>query len=546
MDSKVLSILKELMSSPSFSATHMEKEAVDKLVGLLNKIDYFKNEPDSCGLHQIEGDVLNRAIVYGIVRGNSPKTIILLGHYDIVGIEDFGNQKEFAFDIERLPKILSEMKIPEEAKQDIESGDWIFGRGTADMKGGIAVALACLEEYSKLDKKEGNVIFLAVPDEESYSVGMRAAISLLLKWKERDSLQYKLLLNLEPNARSGEEQIVSTGSAGKCMPVVLVQGKKVHVSNCFEGLNPLGILGEIYSATELSIDFSDFFEGESTVPPTWLYFKDRKASYDVSVPLRAAGYFNVISFYSTPDELLEKLTSLSNCAFQTYISKMKSKYQRYQKTGESKEIHQIDYPAKVLTFKELVEQCIKKQGEEFLQFYDLLLKRAEAKIHTNESNYPQTTIEIMEEVLNFSGIVEPIVLLAFSPPYYPPVNSYRMSGKGELARTLFHRIRSYAKEQLGVTLQSEQYFTGISDCSYCGIEKPFDYHSFAKNTPIWGDSYSIDFETMKELQIPFFLLGPWGKDLHMLTERVNKKSLTQELPKLVLEMIQISLNDNIQ
>lgn len=43
---------------------------------------------------------------------------------------------------------------------------------------------------------------------------------------------------------------------------------------------------------------------------------------------------------------------------------------------------------------------------------------------------------------------------------------------------------------------------------------------------------------MAELKIPFLLLGPWGKDLHERTERVNIASVSEELPKILRHVVE--------
>lgn len=135
---------------------------------------------------------------------------------------------------------------------------------------------------------DGNVLFLSVPDEESYSVGMRGAAGFLADLREREKLSYDLLIDLEPMSRDEKGQEVFLGSVGKCMPVVLVQGRTAHVSRCFDGLNAVGVLGRMFEKTELSAEFAEVFDGEVCMPPTWLNFKDLKKEYDVSVPARAA------------------------------------------------------------------------------------------------------------------------------------------------------------------------------------------------------------------------------------------------------------------
>ncbi len=111
-------------------------------------------------------------------------------------------------------------------------------------------------------------------------------------------------------SRDENGQEVFLGSVGKCMPVVLVQGRTAHVSRCFDGLNAVGVLGRMFEKTELSEEFAEVFDGEVCMPPTWLNFKDLKKEYDVSVPARAAGYLSVLSFRSGPGRSWRKCGSL--------------------------------------------------------------------------------------------------------------------------------------------------------------------------------------------------------------------------------------------
>ena len=55
------------------------------------------------------------------------------------------------------------------------SGEWLFGRGVNDMKGGLSIGLAIMDWFGQkvLEYPEttGNLLFAAVADEEAYSAG---------------------------------------------------------------------------------------------------------------------------------------------------------------------------------------------------------------------------------------------------------------------------------------------------------------------------------------------------------------------------------------
>lgn len=46
---------------------------------------------------------------------------------------------EYAFDCDELRKQLEKIELSEDVQADLESNDYLFGRGACDMKSGVAV-----------------------------------------------------------------------------------------------------------------------------------------------------------------------------------------------------------------------------------------------------------------------------------------------------------------------------------------------------------------------------------------------------------------------
>ena len=61
---------------------------------------------------------------------------------------------------------------------------------------------------------------------------------------------------------------------------------------------------------------------------------------------------------------------------------------------------------------------------------------------------------------------------------------------------------------------------------------------YGANAPLWGNLYKIDFEKIAGLNIPSLLFGPLSKDIHQRTERVNKESITREVPEILSNLIE--------
>lgn len=550
---QILAYLYDFIGQPSVSDSDAEHLGAEWLQETLKKQPYFQVQPDFCGSYEIPGDYRKRSIVYGLVKGvtgtatgQPERTLILTGHYDVVGIEEYGALKPLAFQVEKLTEAMEDAQLDEESKADLESGEWLFGRGTADMKGGLCAGLAVLGQVGE-EILEGtfngqvNVLFMAVPDEESYSAGMRGAAGLLQNLRKKYNLIYECLLCLEPNSRdqAGQKQSVYIGSVGKCMPVALVQGLKAHVGTCFQGINAVSVLSRFLLKTEVSPQFADVYKGEMCVPPTWLYLKDQKELYDVSLPYRACGYINMLQFDTTPEQVMEQLKALAQEAFVDVIGAMQASCREIaKKAGQQPDLSRIPRVdrCRVLEFSQLQALCRETDEAGFAAYYEKQYEEIRRKIQSGEWNYPQATVEMMKRVLDFADLTEPVMILGFAPPFYPAFHSDRLPGKTGAGSAYFEKLQSVAI-QAGTRLQRYHYFTGISDLSYCGSCAEYDHTKYYDNTPLWGDLYRVDFEGISALNIPSILFGPWGKNLHQRTERVHIKSLTEETPETLWAFI---------
>jgi arginine utilization protein RocB len=459
---------------------------------------------------------------------------------DVVSTESYGELAEQAFQIgDELEKALAKKDLSPEARADMESGEWIWGRGTADMKGGVAMHMALFEEYAALAQKgelPGNLLMITVPDEESYSAGMREAAALILQLKNRYGLDLKMVVDPEPTNERNGAQIMSIGSVGKIMPVVMVQGVTAHVGHCFDGITPLGILAEIYQKTNISLEFSDRYKDEATVPPTWTNLRDMKELYDVSLPLRAAGYFTALTFDSTPEQIMGKIKRIAAEALENSVKELDAVYQEYKKRDKFAEKDKIHYKTTVYSFEELVAELKEKDPKGFDAYYSGIYQTIGAQVVRGELNFPGATLKMMEAVLKYADIKNPVVLIGFAPPYYLPIHSDLIKGKEDTGSNAYAIVKKTAEAGFGQKMDYENYFMGISDASYCGIDHPFDYTKFSANTPMWGDLYQLNFEAMEEIGIPAVIYGPIGKEYHQWTERVNKKSLLEVVPAVTKEL----------
>lgn len=543
MEERILEILKTLVAMKSVSCSTVEVEPAEWFADFFKGLPYFKEHPEDTGLYVIPNDPYGRKIPYALLRGKKTDTVLLSGHFDVVSTEEYGKAEPWAYEVgTKLEEMLATMPLNDEERADLESGEWIWGRGVADMKGGLAIHATLFEEYAKQALEgtlEGSIVFMPVPDEESYSTGMRNGINILKEFKDKYGLNYKLLIDPEPTADKDNLQIMSLGTVGKVMPAIIVQGKKGHMGHCYGGFSALGILADIYLRTNGSLEFSEVYEDEASVPPTWGNMRDMKKVYDVSIPHRAYGYFTALNFGMTPEEILNKLKRISTEAFENQVEKLNNEFQQYKTMNKAEVMDKIYYEPKVIAFNELCEIAKEAKGQDaFDKFYKESYEKIVAKVNSGEANFPSATIDMMEAMLDFADIQYPIVLLGFAPPYYPPTHSDKVKGKEGYGTKAYKFVSELSEREYGQKVGYENFFMGISDLSYGSITSPFDYVKYSANTPLWGDDYNIDFEGIEDVAIPGVIYGPIGRNYHQYVERVHKESLTKVVPATTKALIE--------
>src|SRR5699024_6831070 len=140
-----------------------------------------------------------RAVLAHYEAKDTKDTVILISHFDTVGIEDFGEYKNDAFNIDKITEIFKSdhTYLNEDAIKDIETDDYYFGRGSMDMKPGLMLHMSLIEKAA-LENWDINLVLITVPDEEVGSKGMLTAVKKLNDIRKEKNLNILLHLNSEP------------------------------------------------------------------------------------------------------------------------------------------------------------------------------------------------------------------------------------------------------------------------------------------------------------------------------------------------------------
>lgn len=525
-------LLLDLVKVKSVSLTPGEVEIADKIEESLRALPYFRSHPDDLRFIPIPEDAMGRKSVMALVRAKpaTRKTVVVIGHADVVGSEPYGSLADLAFDPVALAAGLAREDLPPEVRADLESGDFLFGRGVGDMKAGVALGMGLVAERSADPSSMGaNLLFLALVDEEISSGGMRAAVPVLSALQEE--LDFIACLNTEPSDpgfSQGRNHCFSLGSAGKHNLFFLFKGKASHSTAYFEGFNSVLPAAHLAVLLEGNDSLTDRSPRDTFSPMGCLKLKDLRNTYSGTLPETAAAYVNLNPVHRMPREILKALERFSREALDRSLRQVRDAYLRY---GEN--IGQWpprgEWHGKVMSYSELEGTARDKAGPGFDTDLGVFVERLPAGMEEQDR-----CIAVAEEVLRISGLAGPLAVYGFLPPYYPQrVTTGKTPMEADLVRAVEWAVREGA-EKYGARIDVNDYFGGVSDLSFFGYQGTReDMESLSRNLPGWGTVFRLSAEDLFKLDVPVANIAPAGKDSHRKTERLEIRYSLEVVPRLL-------------
>lgn len=535
-------LTKQLVSIASVnSEPGGEAEIADFIYGYFKKLPYFQKHPEYLCTIPLKNDPLQRKNVFALLRGTAgdyKDTILFHGHIDTVGVEDFGHFKEYAFDCDKLlDAMLANNDIPEALRKDIETGDYLVGRGSCDMKSGDAVFMVLIKYLSQNpDKLKGNILVSFNPVEENQHTGIIEGLDYLLALQKKYGLQYKFAINNDytcPLYEGDPHQYIYTGTVGKLLPCFYIYGKETHVGQCFEGFDAANTAAELVHLINLNHSSCDGYHDEYTLPPSVLYMKDLKDFYNVQTAQSAYVYFNYFVHNRSMNDIMTELKSYAQTALENMMTRINSQYKEFCRINHQ-EYQPYHYPCAVLSYDELYQR-VKETYEGDL---DGFLSEKTVKELSEGVDKREIPLHLVETLLPLAQITTPTIVLFFSAPYCPH-NTLKaeIPEEKELYDRISEIVNNFSKEEQ-LPYRILQFFPSLSDSSYLKIDDDAaSVDLLIRNFPDMNTLYPLPIDKMQELNIPALNYGCYGKDAHKWTERLYKPYTFGVLPKLILKTI---------
>lgn len=179
-----------------------------------------------------------------------------------------------------------------------EKDGYLFGRGAADMKSGLAAMITATENFlAKNPKPAGTIAFLITSDEEGASneFGTKYVVSQL-----KEKLDYCIVGEASSEKKLGDQ--IKIGRRGSVHGRLVIHGKQGHIAYPEKTKNPIHWGAKIIAAlSEIEWD-----QGNPDFPPTSLQFYDIQSGIGATnvVPPSLTAKFN---FRYSPESTTESL-----------------------------------------------------------------------------------------------------------------------------------------------------------------------------------------------------------------------------------------------
>lgn len=537
---EVWALTKQLVRIESIVNEGGEKVLSQSLFTLISSYPYFQQQLDHVIYQQTENDEQERYNVIAFVKGNknpSNKTVLLIGHIDTVGIDDF-TLKELALDPDALALALRQEELPEAVKVHLESGEFEFGRGVLDMKSGVASHLYLLKYYSEHpDELEGNLMVVFECDEEVGSHGMISALSELKRLREMHGFDYVAAINADfvsPRYIGDPNRYIYTGTVGKLLPSFFITGSETHVGSCFEGIDPNFIAAHLTRQISYNPALCNEAFGETTVPPVSLRQMDLKPAYTVQTALSAYVYFNFFIHSWSPKEVQDRLIVEAETAFTTALTAFKQNYAEYTKaSGEPMNV--ITWQPRVMTYEEMHVSLQTEHGEDYIihmsAFKDQLLLQTDVDTR-------MFSARVVEEAWKWMPDKNPAIIM-FYPSLYSPRTE--VTGKNDNEKNLLDAIKKAVdtvQPNYPHPIVTKNFFPYISDMSFISLSDDIAGISVvATNNPGWKTKLYVDYEAIRDINVPVINIGPYGYDAHKQYERMERSFSLNIVPNLTNQVI---------
>ncbi|MCH7471783.1 M20/M25/M40 family metallo-hydrolase [bacterium] len=497
---RVLALAERLVAQPSV----VDTEGEDKLAGMLAAYlqERLADNPSVVlELVDVPKQPPCRAILaYLPAPIETARTLLLMGHFDTV-----------------------EVRREESGLRTAEPGDWAFGRGWLDMKGGVAAIVEVFLREAQLRELPAHLVLLLTSDEESASRGIRALVPKLIALKEQHGLDFTRVINADytaPLHPGDDKRYLYSGTVGKLLLGLSVFGRATHVGEPFSGINATALAGFLAAGLEHNRKLMAQAGGEWLPPPTVLHLRDRRERYDVMTVDCAELYVNIFHVGEDARKLWRNILQEVRKLARAFDRQVRLRYNRISARANVR-MPRYTGRAEVIDYAALLSRFRAHLGDEAAPVLAQLQLEAKEKFGGER----EQAFYIIRGLHAQLPPGRPLITASLLPPFYPA----QLTAKDDPAAPAIHELCSESG------LQHRRVYPYIADLSYFSFISGAHLDTWGTQSPLWfGEDELAQY---KAVAAPVLNLGPWGIGAHTAEERVYLPYLRDDLPRLLSDAL---------
>lgn len=272
----IYTLLDELVACPSISPDDAHCQEI--IIKLLTQWDYQ--------IHPLPYKQAKN--LWATPKNHHKPRLIWAGHTDVVSV---GNSADW-------------LHPPFAATRD---GAYIYGRGVADMKGGLAAMLVAVEKFRYAYPKHAHDIgFLITSAEEGPS---ELGTPIVLQYLNEQNITFDWCVVGEPSCEQQLGDTIKNGRRGSLTGLLTIQGKQGHIAYPALAANPI----HLFAAFLADFTQQQWDQGNEFFQPTQMQISNLNAGTGAGnvIPGQLQMLFNFrYSPMVTAEELMEKTNQL--------------------------------------------------------------------------------------------------------------------------------------------------------------------------------------------------------------------------------------------
>ncbi len=535
-------LVRDLVGCASIVGTAGEADLARQVFGYFANLAYFKAHPQQLILQPTTGDDHLRFNVIALVKGEAVRqsdTLLLLGHLDTVGVEDYHKLADLAFQPDELKEQIETANLPDAVTAEIRADNWLLGRGILDMKSGLAAQMLSVKQAAENAAAfPGNLLFLAECDEEDNSHGVLSALPLLEELCREYDLTLQGAINADytaPRYPNDPSRYLYYGTVGKQLPAFYVVGKETHVGDPFGGLDPNFLAAHLVEQISYQPDFCDIAQNELTTPPVTLKQTDFKPFYTVQTNISSLVYFNLAVHHWSPETILNRMCTAAESSFQAALQTLQSRYDVYcSQSGLPQQ--KLPWQPRVLTYKAMVESAALLHGETFLS----ALRRYAVELTQTPKDLREYNTAMVQFVWQWQQDQRPAIVVFFGSVYYPSIQLDRERPRdNRLIQAVEAAVLESSELLQPYHLEKRFFYPYISDASFLSLaDSASALSAYTDNYPAYMEKQRTNFDLIGRLSMPVVNIGAYGKDAHQYLERIDADYSFGVTPVLIQKTIQ--------